>query len=333
MLGFSEDKLRKGTRDAIELRPEIEAAVSDVLSRSPKSLYLVGAGGTYAAMLPYEVLMRSRSTFPTTAAIGKELMLIDDPNFGAGSVALFASVSGTTEDVIEAIEYAKARGVLTIGFTGIPDSPFAAALDVPLVAAPRGWPYDVQLLLFTLRFLSERGEFDGYDRFVADLDRLPDALVAAAAQAEPIAERFADSHRDTDYYFLVGGGNLWGLTYLYSMCVLEEMQWLRSTRVHAAEFFHGSLELIEKDTALLLFAGEDATRPLIDRVIRFSEQYSDDVTVLDSTDYALDGISAESRALLAPILLDVVTDRFSKHLERVRNHSLDLRRYYRVVEY
>jgi len=333
MLGFSEDKLRTGTQDAIALRPAIEQTVSDVLARSPKNLYLVGAGGTYAAMLPYEVLMRSRSTLPTTAAIGKELMLLDDPNFGEGTVALFASVSGTTEDVIEAIEYAKSRGVLTIGFTGIAESPFAEALDVPLVAAPKGWPYDVQLLLFTLGLLAGRGEFDGYDQFVSDLDKLPDALVAAAVQAEPTAEAFAEKHRDTDYYFLVGGGNLWGLTYLYSMCVLEEMQWLRTTRVHAAEFFHGSLELIERDTALLLFAGEDATRPLIDRVIRFSEQYSDDLTVLDSRDFAMEGVSAESRALLAPIVLDVVTDRFSKHLERVREHSLDLRRYYRVVEY
>jgi fructoselysine-6-phosphate deglycase len=284
-------------------------------------------------MLPYELLMRSRSTFPTTAAIGKELMLIDDPSFGEGSVAVFASVSGTTEDVIEAIEYAKSRGVLTIGFTGLPESPFAAAVDVPLVAAPKGWPYDVQLLLFTLKLLSERGEFDGYDRFVQDLEKLPDVLVAAATQAEPVAEAFADAHKDTGYYFLVGGGNLWGLTYLYSMCVLEEMQWLQTTRVHAAEFFHGSLELIERDTSMLLFVGEDATRPLMERVQRFAAGHCDDVTTLDSRDFAMDGISEEFRGLVAPIVLDVVTDRFSKHLERVREHSLDLRRYYRVVEY
>jgi fructoselysine-6-phosphate deglycase len=333
MLGFSEEKVRTQTQQAIDLRPQIEAAVLDVLGRSPKNLYLVGAGGTYAAMLPYELLMRSRSTFPTTAAIGKELMLIDDPNFGEGSVAVFASVSGTTEDVIEAIEYAKSRGVLTIGFTGLPESPFAAAVDVPLVAAPKGWPYDVQLLLFTLKLLSERGEFDGYDRFVQDLEKLPDVLVAAATQAEPVAEAFADAHKDTGYYFLVGGGNLWGLTYLYSMCVLEEMQWLRTTRVHAAEFFHGSLELIERDTSMLLFVGEDATRPLMERVQRFAAGYCDDVTTLDSRDFAMDGISEEFRTLVAPIVLDVVTDRFSKHLERVRDHSLDLRRYYRVVEY
>ena len=116
-----------------------------------------------------------------------------------------------------------------------------------------------------------------------------------------MASAFAEAHAETDYHFLVGGGNLWGFTYLYSMCILEEMQWLRTTRVHSAEFFHGSLELLEQDTSVIVFQGED--------------------------------ISPEFRGLLAPLVLDTVLGRVSKHLERVRDHSLDLRRYYRVVEY
>jgi fructoselysine-6-phosphate deglycase len=65
----------------------------------------------------------------------------------------------------------------------------------------------------------------------------------------------------------------------------------------------------------------------------FAEQYSDDVTVIDTRAYALPGISDEFRGLLSPIVADTVVDRFSKHLARARDHSLDLRRYYRVVEY
>ncbi|CAM5644093.1 hypothetical protein SGLAM104S_10161 [Streptomyces glaucescens] len=86
---------------------------------------------------------------------------------------------------------------------------------------------------------------------------LPGILLDVARQAEPTAAAFAEAHKDTDYHFLVGGGNLWGFTYLYSMCILEEMQWLRTTRVHSAEFFHGSLELLEEDTSVLVFQGED----------------------------------------------------------------------------
>jgi fructoselysine-6-phosphate deglycase len=157
--------------------------------------------------------------------------------------------------------------------------------------------------------------------------------VAVARQAEPLAEAFAERHRETDFHFVVGSGNLWGHAYLYSMCILEEMQWLHTTRVHGAEFFHGSLELIEPDTSVLLFVGEDETRPLMERVVAFSEKYSQATTVLDTADYPLEGIDDEFRGLLGPLVMDTITSRISKHLEKQRDHSLDLRRYYRVVEY
>ncbi len=180
------------------------------------------------------------------------------------------------------------------------------------------------------------GEFEGYEELAAELKTVPpESLVGVARQAESVAEAFAEKNKDADYHFLVGTGNLWGgLTYLYSMCILEEMQWLRTTRVHGAEFFHGSLELIEEDTSLMLLLGEDETRPLMDRVAKFAENYNKNTTLLDSKDYELPGgLAHDSAPFLPPLILDTVLDRFSKHLERVRNHSLDLRRYYRVVEY
>ena len=333
MLGFDESEFRAQTASAVGLRPQIEELVKSLTSRGFDNLFLVGAGGTYAAMWPYEHLAAKRSTLPVKAAIAAELVEVGDATLGEKSVAIFTSVSGTTDDSLRAIEFCKAKGVHTIAFTGYPDSPIAQAVDVALVSRPKTWPFDMQMLLFMACLLSARGEFAGYEKFADELAALPDVLVEVAKQAEPVAEAFAEAHRDTDYHFMVGGGNLWGFTYLYSMCILEEMQWLRTTRVHSAEFFHGSLELLEKDTSVLLFQGEDESRALTDRVERFVKKVSDDVTVFDTKDYSLSGISEEFRGLLAPLVLDTVTGRVSKHLERVRNHSLDLRRYYRVVEY
>ncbi|MFP3579644.1 SIS domain-containing protein [Arthrobacter sp. SIMBA_036] len=333
MLGFKEEQFLTQARSALALQGEIESVVETIQQRGIENLFLIGAGGTYAAMLPYEHFIRSRSTLPVRAAIGKELMLTNDPTFGAGSVAIFASVSGTTEDVIEAIEFAKAKGAYTVGFTGFGNSPFAKALDVALVTEPKTWPFDIPMILLSTKLLAARGEFDGYEDLASELQSVPEGLIAVAGQAESVAEAFAEKNRDADYHFLVGTGNLWGLTYLYSMCILEEMQWLRTTRVHGAEFFHGSLELIEEDTSLMLLVGEDESRPLMERVVKFAENYNKNTTLLDSKDYELPGVSPRFRALVAPLILDTVLDRFSKHLERVRNHSLDLRRYYRVVEY
>ena len=92
-------------------------------------------------------------------------------------------------------------------------------------------------------------------------------------------------------------------------------------------------QVFGSDTSVIVFQGEDETRALTDRVERFVKQVSKDVTVFDTKDYPLEGFSPENRALIAPIVLDTVMGRVSKHLERVRDHSLDLRRYYRVMEY
>ena len=52
---------------------------------------------------------------------------------------------------------------------------------------------------------------------------------------------------------LVGSGNLWGSTYCFAMCYLEEMQWIHTKSITAPEFFHGTLELLEEDTSIMYF--------------------------------------------------------------------------------
>ncbi|MEV7620134.1 SIS domain-containing protein [Microbacterium sp. NPDC089321] len=333
MLGFDETAFRTQTASAVALRPQIEELVDQLLAQGIDNVLLVGAGGTYSQMWPYELFARERSTLPVRAAIAAELVVAGDALLGERTAAVFTSVTGTTEDVVRAIEYVKQFGATTISFTGQAGSPIATGVDHALVSEPKTWPFDMQLLLLIGRLLERRGEFDGYTSLADELVNLPDALVAAAEQAEPQAAAFAEAHKDTDYYFLIGGGPLWSFTYLYSMCILEEMQWLRTTRVHSAEFFHGSLELLEEDTSVIIFQGEDRTRPLTDRAEAFAKRISKDVSVFDTRDYALEGFSPENRALIAPIVLDTVMGRVSKHLERVREHSLDLRRYYRVMDY
>jgi fructoselysine-6-phosphate deglycase len=333
MLGFNEPEVLSQLASTVALRPSIEELADRLVDEGFDRLFLVGAGGTYAQMWPYEHLARSRSTLPVRAVIAAELVASGDATLGERSVAVFTSVSGTTEDSLSAIEFCRSKGALTVGFTGYADSPVAKSVDVALVSEPKAWPFDPQMLLFMGRLLARRGEFAGYEKFADQLAGVPRLMVDVAKQADPAASAFAEAHKDTDYHFLVGGGNLWGFTYLYSMCILEEMQWLRTTRVHSAEFFHGSLELLEEDTSVMIFQGEDETRPLTDRVEAFAKRISRDVTVFDTRDYALEGISPEFRGLLAPLVLDTVLGRVSKHLERVRDHSLDLRRYYRVMDY
>src|SRR3712207_8025099 len=54
----------------------------------------------------------------------------------------------------------------------------------------------------------------------------------------------------------------------------------RSTRpVHASDFFHGTLELVEQGVSVVVLKGEDGGRPLCERVEAFAGRYTDRLTV------------------------------------------------------
>jgi fructoselysine-6-phosphate deglycase len=111
------------------------------------------------------------------------------------------------------------------------------------------------------------------------------------------------------------------------------MQWIRTRPVHASDFFHGTLELVEKDVSVIVLTGEDEARPLSQRVERFAPRFTDKVQILDTKDFQLPEISDSTRALISPVLLATVFERLSAHLEVLRNHPLTTRRYYKRLEY
>jgi len=117
------------------------------------------------------------------------------------------------------------------------------------------------------------------------------------------------------------------------MCILEEMQWIRTRPIHGSDFFHGTLELVEKDVSVILFKGEDALRPVMDRVENFVSKITSVVSVIDTKQFKLDGISDLTRTLISQALLSAVLERVSAHLEHKRNHPLTTRRYYNQMEY
>ena len=144
----------------------------------------------------------------------------------------------------------------------------------------------------------------------------------------------ADAIAAAPFHIITGAGSTWPEALYYGMCILEEMQWIRTRPVHAAEFFHGPLELVEPGVSCILMKGEDRSRSLVDRVDQFVHTYSDRILLLDTTSVAMPGISEGVRALISPVLLATLLERVSSlHLEVKRNHPLKTRRYYRSVAY
>lgn len=331
MLKFDEQKQIASVQDALALRPRIEKAVDAICAAGFRNIYFLGIGGTWASALQTKVHMKERSGLWVEALLASEYNTTGDRCVGQDSVVIFSSVTGTTAEVVEAVKRAKAAGAAVLGFVDTPDTPLYTMSDYVI-----SYPANEQLKLFMVadRFLYNRGEFPEYDRYYAQLDaHLAQALVSVEKQADAFGLAFAQKHHDDAMHYFIGCGNQYGSTYSYAMCYWEEQHWLRSKSIHAGEFFHGTLEIIERDTPVTLFIGEDSQRPLAERVARFLPSVCANYTIIDTKEYDLPGISREFRGNLSHLVSHAVTQRIDAHIEHMNCHPMQIRRYYRQWEY
>lgn len=322
--------------DALDMREQIERAVDEVSKQGFKNIFLIGAGGTIALMYPYEYILKSSSSIEVHAEIAAEFLVMNHQHFSKDSVCIFASVTGTTEETVAAARYCKEQGATTIGLVAEPNTPLTEWVDYCFTIGTEKHSFDtffIHLYMLVFRFMYNQGEFPQYEKFTQEVALLPQGMLAAMKAFDSRAEAFAQAHKDTKYHMLVGSGNLWGNTYSYAMCILEEMQWIHAKSIHAAEFFHGTLELVEEETSVIILKGEDETRPLAERVEKFAQEITKNLLIIDTKDFDLPGISQEFRKYFAISINWALLSRISVYLERERNHPLDTRRYYRKMKY
>jgi fructoselysine-6-phosphate deglycase len=337
MLNFDEDRFLRIQSGAVAQAGAIDAAIAKALDADAPNLLFLGTGGAGILMQPAARLLQTRSTFPTFVEIPAELLAAGSVQLRAGSIVVIPSLSGTTAESIEALNRSKEAGATVIALTAHADSPVAEGADVSIVNFAEddtsSESFFLQSLLIALSVMHHRGELDSYDKAVAELRTVPELLLEAKRAYETRAEQLAERIKDDPYMVVSGAGGSWPEAYYYGMCILEEMQWMRTRPVHAADFFHGTLELIEPDVRLLLLKGEDAARPLTDRVSAFAAKYTERLEIVDAADVELPGLSDEVRALVSPAVLATLLERVSAHLEVKRDHPLTTRRYYKRVAY
>ncbi|MFK8077169.1 MAG: SIS domain-containing protein [Granulosicoccus sp.] len=337
MLNFNEQRYRTIQSGAVSLAQGIDETVSSLLDNGADNIFFLGTGGVAFLMKPAVTLLERQSRFPAITGFGAELVITGSPHLTDKSIVVIPSLSGTTKESIELLDYIKSKGAKTISLVGHKETPLGINSDHAFVNFAEddtsSESFYIQSLLIALSIMKHRGEIDNYDRLLEEIRLLPGALLEAKRAFESKAPEIAGIIDSYDYHIFTGAGNSWPEAHYYGMCILEEMQWILTRPVHASDFFHGSLELIEKGVSIFVLQGEDACRPLTERVISFSKEYTDSLTIIDTKDVNLPGIGAELRALISPAVLAAIFERVSAHLEIKRDHPLTTRRYYKKVNY
>lgn len=239
---------------------------------------------------------------------------------------------GDTAETVKAANWLKEQGVRLFAAVGKENSTLESICDDTIVYS-EGRPQELVFYLLIGRILYRSCSFDAYPRFADELKNLAFALAQVRKQADAKCLKYAQDYCKEPYNIWIGSGDLWPTAYSYSMCVLEESQWIRTKSVSSPEFFHGTLELLEDDVCTTLLLTEGPTRAQDERVKEFAARHTKKLTCFDTKEYALPGISDEFRPLLSPVVMAAVLQRISKNIEVITDHSLDIRRYYRKESY
>jgi fructoselysine 6-phosphate deglycase len=246
-----------------------------------------------------------------------EFVAQDAPRLDARTLVVLGSKSGTTPETVAAAEFLKDKPCITVAITQSASSPLASlARHVFLIGeTPEsflGMAMIAQALVGGL---------------LASLRALPGALADAATSADARGVANALALREDHVVYLLASGPCFTNAYVFGVCILMEMLWMHACPIEAAEFFHGPFEVVRRDTPLVVILGEDPSRPLAERALRFCEKQSDRVFAYDSRELAMPGIAPEMRPLLAPYALQAALKRISANLSILRGKPLGERRY------
>ncbi len=331
MLKFDEQKQIESVSGAIALKNEIEHIIDEVYDRGFDNIYYLGIGGTYASSMQAVTYINGKSSLPVFVQHAAEYYTTGNKRLTEKSIVILSSVTGSTQEVVKAIKMIKELGSTIIAFVDEPNTPLAEMGDYVI-----SYPGNEQLKYFMAadRFMYRNGEFPDYEAYYKELEEhLAVALVEVEKSADKFGFEFAEKHRHDAMHYFIGAGNQWGAVYSYAMCYWEEQSWLRSKSIHAAEFLHGTLEIVDENTPVTLFIGEDEQRELAERVGNLLPRICGNYTIIDSKDYELPGISDKYRGRLSYFIMHAVTQRIDAHVEKLNCHPLEIRRYYRQFDY
>ena len=300
MIKFEKDEYLKMGAMVVSKRPELEAIAEKLHQRGYSNLFLTGVGGTTAEFTSMKKVVENHSSIPVYCVNAAELMLEGHKQLIRNSIVITGSKSGDTKETVAVVKWCKERGIETVAIT---------KAETPL-------------------------EFPDYAQFASEMEHVHEGLVQVKEKFEPVAAKIAKQYHKEEYQMWVGSGTVWGDVYMFTMCILEEMQWKRTKAVSSPEFFHGSLELVDEDTLVILVKGVDACRPLDERVEKFLNQYAEKKVIIDLSNYLIPGVDAKFADICSPMVFETITTgRLAAHWEHHTGHSLAFRRYYRQFDY
>jgi len=268
-------------------------------------IYLIGCGAPNRIMLGLQYWIEHFSpSIEVRRYFPAEFLTLDPPRLDSRTLVLMGSKSGTTPETVEAATFLKNKPCITIAVTQTAQLPLAQAVQHALLLGDLGeWHNGMFMVMQALigGVLDGKNQWSFQAKLMRSLEKVPRLLAETKVLNEQRTMAEARLYHKDRIIYQVASGPMFGEAYVFGVCTLMEMQWMHSYPIEAAEFFHGPFEIVDQNTPLVLMLGEDPSRPLMERVVRFCKKYAQRLIVYDSQEMPMAGIDAEIRGLVAPL--------------------------------
>ncbi|HYZ64311.1 MAG TPA: SIS domain-containing protein [Acetobacteraceae bacterium] len=330
------DAVIAGLQQAVASLPDA-MELGRLLGREIDRVYLVAHGSANRAMLGLQYWIEHFSpSLEVRRYFPSEFVAQQPRRLDNRTLVLLASKSGTTPETVAAAEYLRDKPCRTVAFSLFPDKPLAQNVETRFLAGDTGESFVALFMLMQALvggLLEARDGWNLSGPLLRSLQALPAVIADTAIANDARASEEARVYKDDRILYHVASGPGFTTAYVFGVCILMEMLWMHSVPIEAAEFFHGPFEIVDQNTPLILILGEDPSRPLMERVVRFCKKHTERLMLYDSRDFAMDGIDPEIRPIVAPYVIQAALKRISAKLSVWHNQPLSTRRYMWKTEY
>lgn len=303
------------------------------------NVYFVGCGGGLAYMEPSKYVMDTEAkkiqAYSRNAA---ELMAMNPGNLGKRSIVIVSSYNGVMLEAVQALRWAKEKGAFVIGTTYTPDTAVANEADAAMIFNPNegNHAYTCQysaMLLITYTILEVLEGNKKIERLPQNLYQMENIINKARELYAKKTDEFVSRFKDAPIIYAMASGVNYVNAYVAATCWLLEMQWVNASPLNSSEFFHGAIEIVDKDSSFIMMMGLGETRAIDERALAFLNRFTTGTFVIDAKDFDMSGVDEDFQKYLAQIATNQVMRMLVECLADARYHSLKVRRYYGCLSY
>src|ERR1700690_2380997 len=240
--------------------PEVANLVENM--KKARHLYFIACGTSYhAAMLGsvYFAQLAGRAAIPVLAP---QFIAQFAPAVGYEDVGVFASQSGETKDVLNALEAAESRGMAAYGLANVIGSTLTKATSfcLPLccgyeISVPATKTFTNQVVTFLYLAYRMAG------REAGELDKIPELMEATMDAIGSQVESIAKEINPWNDMYCLGYGATYPIA-LEGALKLKEITYAHCEGMLSTEFKHGPLSAVSKGFPIIFVAGPEDV-PLI----------------------------------------------------------------------